>query len=69
MLLADAVLVGLAVSAWAGADPGLEAAAAQHLSTGRKTGGGGTTQSERVEGASTECDEGGRRRLTLWSPE
>lgn len=41
MLLADAVLVRLPVSAWAGADPGLEAPTAQNLSAGMGGGGGG----------------------------
>lgn len=38
MLLADAVLIRLPVSAWAGADPGLKAAAAEYLTTGRSQG-------------------------------
>lgn len=36
MLLADAILVCLSVSAWAGADPGLKAPAPQYLTTRRK---------------------------------
>lgn len=36
VLLADAVLIRLPVSAGAGADPGLEAPAAQYLTTGRR---------------------------------
>lgn len=48
MLLADAVLVRLPVSARAGADPGLEAAAAQNLSTGRGGGGHGDSVRHKV---------------------
>lgn len=48
MLLADAVLVRLPVSARAGADPGLEAAAAQNLSTGRGGRGHGDSVRHKV---------------------
>lgn len=64
MLLADAVLIRLAVSARAGADPGLEAAAAQNLSTAQSRPSLGQTPTKRTPRA-TENHE---VCLTLWSP-
>lgn len=65
MLLADAVLVRLPVSTRAGADPGLEAAAAQNLSTGRRRG---SRKNLEGLGAAQENERGAKASLTLWFP-
>lgn len=74
VLLADAVLVRLPVSARAGADPGLEAAAAQHLTAG--VGGEGRGGDGRQRDRSEKSTTGGGEyqpmqpgsSLTLWFP-
>lgn len=58
VLLADAVLVCLPVSARAGADPGLEAPTAQYLTAGRRW--------RHATGSETTQKKKKKRRETLW---
>lgn len=66
VLLADAVLVRLPVSAGAGADPGLEAPAAEHLTAGRRwRHTTGQRKAPWVGGGANEATPDGRVHLLL----